>query len=210
MAALLGLFVLSPLLLLAMSAVKFSSKGPIFFKQERVGLKGQSFTFYKLRSMRMENQGPQVTAKDDSRITWAGRIIRKTKLDELPELWNVVRGDLALVGPRPEVPRYVDLKNPLWQKVLVCRPGITDPVTLTLRNEEELLAQVEGNQEDFYLKVLQPLKLKGYIEYLENRSAWADIKILWKSALAVILPSRTPPPTLNELYRSAGQNPSKD
>jgi lipopolysaccharide/colanic/teichoic acid biosynthesis glycosyltransferase len=200
-AALLGLIVLSPLLLLAMSAVRFSSKGPIFFRQKRVGQKGKPFIFYKFRSMRIENQGPQVTAKDDSRITWAGRMLRKTKLDELPELWNVVRGDLALVGPRPEVPQYVDLKNPLWRKVLESRPGITDPVTLKLRNEEELLAQAEGNPEDFYLKVLQPLKLRGYIEYLKNRSWWTDIHILRQSVVAVLLPRKAPPPTVKELYR---------
>ena len=151
-----------------------------------------------------------MTAKNDGRITAIGRFLRKTKLDELPELWNVVRGDMALVGPRPEVPRYVDIKDPRWQKVLKARPGITDPVTLRLRNEEELLARVEGSPEEFYLKVLQPIKLKGYIEYLENRSLWADMKILWKSALAVILPGRTPPPSLNELYRSAEQGPSND
>ena len=154
-----------------------------------------------------DRMGAQVTAKNDGRITTVGRFLRKTKLDELPELWNVVRGDMALVGPRPEVPGYVDIKDPLWQKVLEVRPGITDPVTLKLRNEEELLARVEGSPEEFYLKVLQPLKLKGYIEYMENRSLWADIKILWKSALAVILPSRTPPPSLNELYRSASKVP---
>jgi lipopolysaccharide/colanic/teichoic acid biosynthesis glycosyltransferase len=204
MAALIGLIVFSPVLLLISLAVKCSSPGPIFFRQKRVGQKGRLFILYKFRTMNPANQGPQVTAKGDPRITGIGNILRKTKMDELPELWNIFRGDLSLVGPRPEVPRYVDLKAPLWQKILETCPGLTDPVTLKLRNEEELLAQVEGDQEEFYLKILQPLKLKGYNDYLENRNMWTDIKVLWQSLLAVILPGRTPPPSLDEIDRLAG------
>lgn len=207
----LALAVLSPVFLVLALLIR-KDGGPVLFRQERVGQGGKVFRVLKFRSMIPggDRMGAQVTAKNDGRITAIGRFLRKTKLDELPELWNVIRGELALVGPRPEARRYVDMKDPLWQKVLEARPGITDPVTLKLRNEEELLARVEGSPEEFYLKVLQPLKLKGYIEYLENRSLWADIRILWKSALAVIFPSRTPPPTLNELYRSAEQGPSND
>jgi lipopolysaccharide/colanic/teichoic acid biosynthesis glycosyltransferase len=199
MTALLGLLILSPLFLFILIAIRCSSSGPILFKQKRVGRKGDLFTLFKFRSMYWSDQSLQVTAKGDSRITFTGKFIRKTKLDELPELWNIIKGDLSLVGPRPEVPRYVNLKEPLWQRTLEVRPGLTDPVTLKLRNEEELLAQVEGSTEGFYLNILQPLKLKGHIEYLENRSAWTDVKILWKSVLAVILPRRTPPPGLDQL-----------
>jgi len=197
-----GLMVSAPVLVIAMMAIRLSSRGPIIFCQERIGRKGEKIALYKLRSMRVNNEGSQVTAKGDLRITWIGKILRKTKLDELPELWNVIKGDLSLVGPRPEVPRYVNLSNPLWQKVLEAKPGISDPVTLRLRNEEELLAQVKGDSEQFYLDVLQPIKLKGYVEYLENRSWWGDIKILWKSVMAIIFPNQTPPPTLSELQRS--------
>ena len=207
MTALLGLLILAPLFLSILIAIRCSSSGPILFRQKRVGRRGNLFTLLKFRSMVLSDQALQVTARGDSRITSIGKFIRKTKLDELPELWNIVKGDLSLVGPRPEVPRYVDLNEPLWQRTLAVRPGLTDPVTLKLRNEEELLAQVEGNPEGFYLNILQPLKLKGYIEYLENRSAWTDVEILWKSVLAVILPRRTPPPGLDKLDLLTGKKP---
>jgi lipopolysaccharide/colanic/teichoic acid biosynthesis glycosyltransferase len=197
--SLIGLLILSPLLLLAIIGIALSSPGPIFFKQERVGRGGRSFFLIKFRSMTVSNSGSQVTAKGDSRITGIGKVLRKTKIDELPELWNVIKGDLSLVGPRPEVPRYVNLENPLWKKVLQVRPGITDPVTLKLRNEEELMAQVQEDPEKFYLEVLQPIKLRGYVDYLAKRSWWEDVKVLWKSVMAVVLPRRTPPPTLAEV-----------
>jgi lipopolysaccharide/colanic/teichoic acid biosynthesis glycosyltransferase len=119
-----------------------------------------------------------------------GRFLRRSKLDELPQLWNVVRGDMSLVGPRPEVARYVDMQDPVWQRVLRVRPGITDPVTLQLRDEEALLAGVEGDRERFYREELQPEKLRQYAAYLENRSAWADVKVLYKTVLAVLFPGR--------------------
>jgi hypothetical protein len=121
------------------------------------------------------------------------------KLDEFPQLWNVLRGDLALVGPRPEVPRFVDLGNSLWRKALKVRPGLTDPMTLRLRNEEALLATVSGNREAFYREVLQPYKLRGYCEYLDKRTAWTDIGVLVRTALVVVRPSAVPPPSLAEL-----------
>jgi lipopolysaccharide/colanic/teichoic acid biosynthesis glycosyltransferase len=200
--ALLGLMILSPILLLVIIGVTLSSPGPIFFRQERMGRGGRLFFLIKFRSMTVSNSGSQVTAKGDNRITGFGKFLRKTKIDELPELWNVVKGDLSLVGPRPEVPRYANLGNPLWKKVLRVRPGITDPVTLKLRNEEELMAQVQDDPEKFYLEVLQPIKLRGYVDYLAKRSWWGDVKVLWKSVMAVVLPRRTPPPTLEELQMS--------
>jgi lipopolysaccharide/colanic/teichoic acid biosynthesis glycosyltransferase len=128
--------------------------------------------------------------------------LRKTKVDELPELWNVLKGDLSLVGPRPEVPSYVDMENPLWKRVLQVRPGITDPVTLKLRNEEVFLAQVEGDREEYYLKVLQPYKLQGYLEYLSKRSSWTDVNILFQTAVAVIFPRAAPLPSSAEIEQT--------
>lgn len=196
-AAVVGLIVSAPLLLLASGAIMLTSRGGALFRQERVGREGRIFIFYKLRTMQTANHGPEVTKSNDSRITWVGKWLRKTKLDELPALWNVVKGDMSLVGPRPEVPRYVDHDNKMWQLVLQVRPGITDPVTLRLRNEEELLAAVDEAPEEFYLRTLQPLKLKGYIEYLEHRDWRVDLGILWKSLLAVIIPSEAPAPMIN-------------
>jgi lipopolysaccharide/colanic/teichoic acid biosynthesis glycosyltransferase len=121
------------------------------------------------------------------------------KLDELPSLWNVVKGEMSLVGPRPEVPRYVDLNNSLWRMVLKARPGITDPVTLRLRNEEALLAEIQGDREHFYLEALGPFKLRYYLEYLQVRSWWTDILVLWKTAIAVLAPHRAPLPTMEEI-----------
>ncbi len=184
--ALLGLLVASPLLLGSAVLVRLTSSGGVMFRQKRVGRRGELFVLYKLRTMLRANDGPQVTKGDDARITRIGRFLRRTKLDELPTLWNVLVGDISLVGPRPEVPRYVNLEDPQWQTVLSVRPGITDPVTLQLRNEEALLAQVEGDSEKYYLERLQPEKLKGYIAYLEQRSWLSDLKVLWQTVAAVI------------------------
>jgi lipopolysaccharide/colanic/teichoic acid biosynthesis glycosyltransferase len=192
MLSLTGLLILSPLSGLSALMVAVSSPGPILYRQERVGLHGRNFILYKFRSMRVVDSTLQITAKDDERITWAGRLLRKTKIDELPELWNILKGDMSFVGPRPEVERYVNLDNPLWKQVLTARPGITDPVTLCLRNEEELLAQVEGDRQQFYLEVLQPLKLKGYTEYLRQRDCRSDLKVVLRTVLAVILPGSAP------------------
>jgi lipopolysaccharide/colanic/teichoic acid biosynthesis glycosyltransferase len=157
------------------------------------------FTLYKLRTMRVAAAGAQVTAAGDARVTRVGRILRQTKLDELPGLWNVVRGEMSLVGPRPEVPRYVDPNSATWRLVLEARPGLTDPVTLRLRNEEALLAEVGGDRERFYTEALQPFKLAGYAEYLRGRSWRVDVKILCATARAVVFPRQAPPPTLEEV-----------
>jgi len=154
---------------------------------------------YKLRTMSVANSGPQVTAGDDVRVTPVGKFFRKTKLDELPELWNVLKGDMSLIGPRPEVPRYVDLADPMWRLVLEARPGITDPMTLRLRNEEELLVEVEGDRERFYLETLLPFKLEGNLNYLQARSWRSDLKVMWQTIIAVAFPNKTPLPTLEEI-----------
>ena len=194
-----ALLLLSPLLLLVALAVTLSSPGPILFRQQRVGRGGKAFTFYKFRSMRADSGGVPLTASGDSRVTAVGKVIRKLKLDELPELWNVIKGDLSLVGPRPEVPRFVDPADPLWARVLEARPGLTDPVTLRLRNEEELLGALEGDPELFYTLYLLPFKLRGYRNYLRSRSWRSDLWVLWNTFLGVVFPGRNPPPTSEEL-----------
>jgi lipopolysaccharide/colanic/teichoic acid biosynthesis glycosyltransferase len=198
MIVLAGSLVSIPLLALSGSAVALTSRGGVIFRQERVGRYGRVFVFYKLRTMKEASNGPQVTVENDARVTGIGKWLRKTKLDELPALWNVLQGDMSLVGPRPEVPRYVDLDNEMWQIVLGVKPGITDSVTLSLRNEEELLASVNGDPEEFYLRTLQPLKLQGYIGYLRDRSWLNDLAILWASLIAVIHLSSRRSALLNE------------
>jgi lipopolysaccharide/colanic/teichoic acid biosynthesis glycosyltransferase len=153
----------------------------------------------KFRTMRTGSMGPHVTAKTDRRITTIGRILRKTKLDELPELWNIVRGDMALVGPRPESIAYVELENELWNDILRVRPGVTDPMTLRLRNEEELLATAGLDHEAFYRAYLVPFKLCGYREYLAVRTWKTDIAVLLRTVVSVILPHTAPAPTLEEV-----------
>ena len=202
-----GLIVSAPFIALSAAAIAATSPGSVIFRQDRVGRGGRTFVLYKLRTMRPGLSGPQVTAGDDVRVTWIGRLLRGAKLDELPELWNVLKGDMSLVGPRPEVPRYVDLENPMWQLVLRVRPGLTDPMTLRLRNEETLLAEVKGEREHFYMGLLQPFKLKGYLEYLRARSWWSDVKVLWQSGVAVILPGTAPPPSLKEIFTCPTSGP---
>ncbi len=198
--SLLGLAATAPLLALSALGIAVTSPGPVFFRQQRVGLKGRTFTLYKLRTMRWrQTNGPQLTASGDRRITCFGRILRRTKLDELPQLWNVLKGEMSLVGPRPEVPRYVNLENPIWRLVLDARPGITDPVTLRLRDEERLLAAVTGDQEIFYLETLQPFKLKEYFLYLTRRTWLEDVKVLGKTGLAILLPAQAAAVTLEEI-----------
>lgn len=194
-----ALLLLSPLLLILALAIRLDSPGPIFFRQLRIGRGGAPFTLFKLRSMRSDGGGAQVTRAGDRRITGVGRLLRKTKLDELPELWHVVTGKMSLVGPRPEVPVYVDLEDPLWQRVTSTRPGLTDPTTLRLRNEEELLASVEGDSEPFYRRVLLPYKLRTTAAYIDRRTPWSDLGILFETVWRVLVPSQAQPPSREEI-----------
>jgi len=196
--AALGLLLAAPIVLVAAPLIGFSSRGAILFRQARMGRHGRTFQLYKLRTMRPSDQGPQVTSSKDERITRLGRFLRRTKLDELPTLWNVLRGDMALVGPRPEVPRYVKLDDPKWQAVLSVRPGITDPVTLRLRDVEALLARINGDHEAYYLKELQPMKLNGYVDYLKQRSWQSDLKVLFRTFVAIMIPGRSRTVAVNE------------
>ncbi len=184
--AALGLVVLSPLVLIVAVAVRFSSRGPVLFRQARVGRFGREFVMLKFRTMQVNSDALQVTATGDGRVTGIGRALRRLKLDEVPELWNVLRGDLALVGPRPEVPRYVDLEDTRWRQVLRERPGITHPVTLRLADEESLIAAAGGDPERFYLDELLPFKLRSYLEHQRSRSVAGDLRVLAATAAALI------------------------
>ena len=186
-----GLLALFPLFLLCAVLIRLSSPGAVFFRQRRVGVGGTAFTLYKFRTMSAA-AGLPVTAENDLRITRFGRFLRKTKLDELPELYNILRGDMAFVGPRPEVVELVDFENPLWREVLSVRPGITDPVTLEFRNEENLLAGVEDKLK-FYREVIQPYKLEGYADYLKKKCLKNDLKIVARTFMVVLFPRTAPP-----------------
>lgn len=195
--AFLGLVLASPFLLAAAGLIAATSPGPVLFRQQRAGLGGRPFTLLKLRSMRIAPEGSQLTASGDARVTPVGRWLRRFKLDEIPQLWNVIRGDMSLVGPRPEVLRYVD-DSPLWRQVLAARPGMTDPVTLRLRDEEALLAGVE-DAERFYRERLLPWKLRGYRDYLERRTWVSDLGVLGATVLAILRLRRSVPPTPEEI-----------
>lgn len=187
-----GLILLGPILLVCAVLVGLSSPGPIFFRQTRIGRYGKPFTLLKFRTMVVSKAGLLVTAATDHRITRIGRILRKWKLDELPEIYNVLIGEMSFVGPRPEVPELVDFGDPAWARVLMARPGITDPVTLSLRNEEAVIATVE-DKEAFYREIIQPYKLRGYLAYLETKSLRTDLGIVARTAKVILLPHSAAP-----------------
>jgi lipopolysaccharide/colanic/teichoic acid biosynthesis glycosyltransferase len=172
-----ALFVFAPLFGLLAAAILFSDGFPIFFRQLRVGLNGRAFHLLKFRSMAAGSCGKPITAAQDSRVTWLGAGLRRYKLDELPQLWNVVRGDMSLIGPRPEVPAFVDQVDPRWQVVLSVRPGITDLASLVYRDEERLLGK-SSDVEQFYRETILPDKLAINAAYLRGRSHWTDAKLI--------------------------------
>ena len=196
------LVLLTPVLAACAVLVLACSGRPVFFGQLRMGRRARPFRLYKFRTMRPAIGGPQFTADGDARITWIGRFLRRTKCDEIPQLWNVVKGDMSLVGPRPESVAYVDASEARWREVLTVRPGLTDPVTIALRNEEALLRQVHEDREEFYVRTLQPFKLRGYLDYLHQRSWRTDVHVLRETVLAVLLPDRAPQPTLDDIKAS--------
>jgi lipopolysaccharide/colanic/teichoic acid biosynthesis glycosyltransferase len=177
-----GLLLLSPVMIIIALIVKLSSKGPVLFVQKRVGKGFKEFDMYKFRSMvaDAEKLGPSVTKGDDKRITKIGRFLRKTKLDELPQLWNVLKGDMSLVGPRPEVMKYVEKKKKEYEKVLSVRPGITDYAAIEFRDEEEILNRFDDTEKAYIEKVL-PKKIELYYQYIDNVSFINDIKVILKT-----------------------------
>lgn len=174
-----GLLICSPLLLGVAVGVKFSSPGPVFFRQQRVGRSGKLFQILKFRSMldAANRLSPGITASGDPRVTGLGRILRKLKLDELPQLWNVLVGDMSLVGPRPELPKYVATYSPGQRRVLLCRPGITDLASVTYRHEEEVLA-ASPSPERLYRESVLPHKLQLGLEYIDNISFLCDLRLI--------------------------------
>jgi lipopolysaccharide/colanic/teichoic acid biosynthesis glycosyltransferase len=182
-----GLLLLSPFLAVIALLVLAADGPPVLFRQERIGRLGRPFQILKFRTMRASARGPRITAAGDRRITAVGVWLRRLKLDELPQLLNVLRGDMSLIGPRPEVPEYVDLKDDLWRRVLQFRPGITDAATLAFRNEEEVLAGA-ADWNSFYRGVILPRKLALNLRYQENRSTWSDLRLLWLTVRYSFLP----------------------
>ena len=182
-----GLLVLSPLFLLLAIWIKLDSKGPIFYKQIRVGRNNKDFYLLKFRSMRVgsDKKGLITVGERDPRITSSGYFIRKYKLDELPQLINVFCGDMSLVGPRPEVRKYVDMYTSEQMKVLSVRPGITDLASIRYRNENELLAMAE-NPDQYYVDVIMQDKLRINLEYVANHSFWYDIKLIFNTFWVII------------------------
>ena len=183
----LGLIVLSPLFFILAIWIKLDSKGPVFYRQVRVGYKNKDFRIYKFRSMRVgADKGSLVTIGGrDPRVTKSGYRIRKFKFDELPQLINVFLGDMSLVGPRPEVRHYVDYWTPEQMHVLDVRPGITDPASIKFRNENELMEKAE-DPEKYYIEVIMQEKIKLYLEYVEKHSFFYDLGLIFKTFWVIV------------------------
>jgi lipopolysaccharide/colanic/teichoic acid biosynthesis glycosyltransferase len=178
-----GLLILWPVLLVVAILIKVKMpEGPVLFRQTRVGLGGRLFTMYKFRSMTVNHDGSSVSVAGDARITPLGEKLRRYKLDELPELWNVLIGDMSFVGPRPDVPGYADALTGDDRDVLKLRPGITGPASLKYRNEEELLAKVEDPQR-YNDEVIFPDKVRLNRYYLHHHSFWMDLKMIFATVL---------------------------
>lgn len=182
-----ALMALSPALLVIAALVKAGGPGPVLYAQERVGRRGRPFRLYKFRTMvtDADKSGPAVTSSGDARITPLGRTLRKWKLDELPQLWNVVRGDMSLVGPRPEVRKYTDIFRDDYSEILEISPGITDYAALEYRDEEEVLARYP-DAEEAYTSVVLPEKIALYRQYLRDMGFRSDLKIIFRTIREVI------------------------
>lgn len=181
-----GLIILSPVLLAIGAAVKLHDGGAVFYRARRVGKGGELFDVLKFRTMIPDahKQGPGITASGDARVTPVGRLLRKTKLDELPQLINVVRGEMSLVGPRPEDPRYVEQYTADQREILSIRPGITSAASLAYRNEEQLLSG--DDWERLYLDEVMPAKLAIDLEYIRHRSLATDISLIVRTVKSMI------------------------
>ena len=181
--AIFGLTILSPVLIILSLLIIITSSGMVLYSQKRVGKQGELFTLYKFRTM-IHNadtmSGGSITVENDDRITVIGKLLRRWKLDELPTLWNVLKGDMSFVGPRPDVPGYADKLVGESRRVLEMRPGITGPATLKYSNEEKLLADVD-NFKKYNDEVVFPDKVQINLEYVDNWSFWMDIKIIFKT-----------------------------
>jgi lipopolysaccharide/colanic/teichoic acid biosynthesis glycosyltransferase len=182
-----GLMVLGPVFIIVAVLIVFTDGLPVLFRQTRIGRKGRPFLILKFRTMRSDPRGAAITAAGDRRITRTGAWLRRLKIDELPQLINVLVGDMSLIGPRPEVPEYVEWDDPRWREVLNVRPGITDLASLTFRNEEALLGAV-NNPDSHYRSVILPEKLRLNLQYLRSRSLSRDLKLLWLTGRYSLFP----------------------
>ena len=181
-----GLLCLAPVFVVMAIWIKIDSRGPVFYRQTRVGRYGRDFRIFKFRSMRVgSDKGRQITVGErDPRITRSGYFIRRYKIDELPQLINVFLGDMSIVGPRPEVRKYVDLYSEEQRKVFQVRPGITDLASIKYRNENELLSQVD-DPDTYYIDVIMPDKLAINLEYIRHQSFMGDIKIIFNTLFKI-------------------------
>jgi lipopolysaccharide/colanic/teichoic acid biosynthesis glycosyltransferase len=186
--AIVGLLLLWPLFLLVWVVIKIDDGGPVLFHQDRVGKDGIIFKILKFRTMQMTapGKGPSVTAKGDVRITRTGQWLRRSKIDEFPQLWNVIRGDMSFVGPRPEVPHYVALYTEAQRKVLALRPGITDEASIEFRDEEKLLA-ASADHERFYIEHCMPRKIAVNLAYAQRATLLRDLGVILRTLGAIWL-----------------------
>ena len=182
----LGIIICMPFFIIAAILVKLDSSGPVFFTQERIGKDFKPFKIYKFRTMKKagEQDGPKITIKGDNRITGTGRLLRKYKIDELPQLFNVLKGDMSFVGPRPEISEYVNLFKTAYEKLLSIRPGITDPASICYSNEEILLSGSD-NWEENYRKIVLPEKIKLSLHYVDNHNIITDLRLIVKTILKI-------------------------
>lgn len=180
------LFLLIPFAAVAV-AVKCSSRGPVFFRQVRVGKNGRKFRIYKFRTMvaDAEKKGMQITVGSDSRVTGIGRVLRKTKVDELPQLFNVFAGQMSFVGPRPEVPHYVEMYSDYQKNVLRIKPGITELASIVYRDENDVLAKSE-DPERTYIEEIMPEKIKLNMQYMQKMNVFYDIYLIFRTFAAVL------------------------
>jgi lipopolysaccharide/colanic/teichoic acid biosynthesis glycosyltransferase len=185
--SLLGLIVLSPFMISIGIIIVLNDKGPAFFPHKRIGKGGACFIMYKFRSMRVSESAKEGVFEpgNTSRITLVGKFLRRTKLDELPQLINVLKGDMSIVGPRPEVQKWVAVYPERWENVLTLKPGITDEASIVYKFEEQMLAESE-DPESMYKKVILPRKLDLYEEYVQNNSFFGDIRIIFKTISCLI------------------------
>ncbi len=197
-----GLLVLSPVIAVLAVLILVHDGRPILFSQIRAGRYGIPFRIWKFRTMRTGAPGPGVTAAGDERVTAIGAWLRRFKLDELPQLYNVVRGDMSLLGPRPEVPQYVNPRSPVWQAVLQVRPGITDLATLLYRDEEDLLA-CSDDADRFYREAVLPAKLRLNLAYIHTRSVRLDLRVLWLTIRCSLSPRRFDPARIQKAFSRA-------
>lgn len=184
--SLIATVLLLPFLLIVAIMIKVESKGPLFYKQSRVGKGGKNFVLFKFRTMipGSDKHGLLTIGNNDSRITRVGKFLRKLKIDELPQLINVIYGDMSLVGPRPEVKKYVDMYTQEQRKVLDVKPGITDYASIKFANENEILARSE-NSEKYYVEILMPHKIELNMKYINERSLFLYFKILFHTVLHI-------------------------